>query len=259
MTVLIALLKECLAEVGHLKQLHYGNQEWVLWRHKVQDALEMRLGAKSEEMRRFQSPNLAPPGYNDYTRKKSYLHNLESYATSLASIIQRLDMKVNMAQPPMPTSVSATETLVAGQLRIFIAHDGDTGARGKLEDFIRDLGAQPVVAEGEPTKGRGISEKVDTVIRSCHYAVVIATCANASTQNGRLMARGNVINELPRIRELLGNCRMVALEHGVELPSNESASIYENFSPQSMDSVFSALVRELRGHGLLKVGAPDAS
>ena len=104
--------------------------------------------------------------------------------------------------------------------------------------------------------GQSISEKVNEVIRSCHYAVVIATRARAGTQGKELMARGNVINELPRIRTSLENRLMVALEHDVELPSNEAAFIYERFSPQSMDGVFLKLVRELRGHNLLKVGAP---
>ena len=39
-------------------------------------------------------------------------------------------------------------------LRIFIVHDGPTGARSKLEDYIRALGAEPVTAENEPSKGR---------------------------------------------------------------------------------------------------------
>ena len=143
-------------------------------------------------------------------------------------------------------------------LRIFTVHDGPTGARSKLEDFIRALGAEPVTAENEPSKGRQVSEKVDSVLSTCHYAVALATKARGSRQDGRTLARANVANELPRVRKILGGRWMVVLQHGVELPSNEAGFVYERFSPQSMDQVFSALVRELRGHGILSLRTPNS-
>jgi len=141
--------------------------------------------------------------------------------------------------------------VVSPVVRIFIVHDGDTAARTKLANFIRALGAEPVIAENEATKGRGISEKVDALLSTCHYAVAIATKQRASTQDGKVMARQNVVDELPRIRQELGNRWMIALENGVGLPTNESASIHEGFVAQSMDRVFEALIRELQGHGML--------
>ena len=79
-----------------------------------------------------------------------------------------------------PTSVELIPSL-----RIFIVHDGQTSARSKLESFIRALGAEPVIAENEASKGRPVSEKVDAVLGSCHYAVALATKSRAGQQDGR--------------------------------------------------------------------------
>lgn len=249
MTELIAKLKEYLAEVKRLKQLDYDNQEWIEWRNEVRNWLKQFLGSNCEEVRQFRGMAVHPLTDNPNVLQRAYLDNLKAYETSLKSIIHGLELKMKKEQLEMPTLV--------GNLRIFIAHDGKTGARSKLEDFIRALGAEPVVVDDEAHMGRIISEKVDGEISSCHYAVALATRARASTQDDQPMARGNVINEIPRIRTSLGDRWMVALERGVNLPSNESGFIYENFAPQSMDGVFSALIRELRGHGLLKVGVAN--
>jgi predicted nucleotide-binding protein len=162
-----------------------------------------------------------------------------------------------VARTSLPTSESdKVEDMPL--LRIFIVHDGPTGARSKLEDFIRALGAEPVTAENEPSKGRTVSDKVDAVLDTCHYAIALATKARGSKQDGRILARGNVTNELPRVRKALGDRWMVVLEHGVELPSNESGFVHERFWPQSMDQVFMALVRELRGHRIITLQPTSA-
>lgn len=169
-----------------------------------------------------------------------------------AVVVKRGELRGSGLVLNTPTQIETTPTVVLlATLRIFVVHDGKTPARDKLADFIRALGAEAVIAESEATKGRGISEKVDAVISSCHYAVAIATKAKAAQQDGKIVARTNVVNELPRIRQAMGNRWMLALETGVALPSNEAASIHESFVPQSMDGVFTALVRELEGHGIL--------
>lgn len=167
----------------------------------------------------------------------------------LEAVIQDLEVKAGAEQ--------TRKVRPSGPLRIFLVHDGPTGARAKLQDFIRALDAEPVIAEDTPSKGRTVSAKVDAVISGCDYAVALATKARASKQDGRHLARGNVTNELPRVRQAMGDRWMVLLEHGVQLPSNEGEYVHERFSPQSMDQAFLALVRELRGHGFLVVGSHD--
>lgn len=227
-----------------MKSLHFENDEFPLWRDKVRDLIGLRLGETSEEFKRFRGPMSGSLSRDPAVRQRDYFRRVSAYETQLNSIIQRLELKLQPTSD-VPTDEDPGEASTVKLIRIvriFIAHDGKTQARRKLEDFIRALGGEPIIAESEPTKGRSITEKVDSTIDSCQYAVAIATRANSGKQDGKLLARSNVVNELPRIRDVLGDRWMIALEHGVELPSNESATTFERFSPQSMDTVFTALL-----------------
>ncbi|MBI2965214.1 MAG: nucleotide-binding protein [Chloroflexi bacterium] len=144
------------------------------------------------------------------------------------------------------------ETTVTLVLRIFIAHGGDTAARRRLADFIRALGAEPILTDREASVGRSVSAQVDAVMRSCHFGIALATVSRAATQDGRRIARGNVVNEIPRMRSVFGNRWMLMLQVGVDLPSNESEFVYERFSNASMENAFAKLVSELRAHRMLE-------
>ena len=235
-----------------LPSLEFNDPAVHAWKQRMQAAVRRLYGENSRQEKDLHSATRFNPivSYQGANRKeqhhRAFLNRLPEAQAFAHAVLEDIKLRYEAAGQS-----------ISGKLRIFIAHDGDTGARDKLEGFIRDLGAQPIIAENQPSKGQNISEKVNALIKSCDYVVVIATRAKASQQDCRLMARGNVINELARIRELLGDRRMLALEHGVELPSNEAASIHKRFSSQSMDGVFSELVRELNAHGFLKVGAPS--
>lgn len=110
MTELIAKLKECLAEVEYYKQLSYGNSEWKLWQNKVRNLLDVYLGRDSEERLQFQGTTMGV--YIDDPRAPQvYLADITTYATNLASIIQRLEMKRDVAQAAAPASAVVSLSL----------------------------------------------------------------------------------------------------------------------------------------------------
>ena len=131
----------------------------MLWRDKVQDLLDLRLGSDSEESKRFRGEFSFFQPSDPFERQRLYLSDIEAYATSLASIIQRLEMKMEAAQPSASTSAAATEPSMASELRIFIAHDGRTNARLKLEEFIRALGAEPWLRRTKQTWAKASAKR----------------------------------------------------------------------------------------------------
>lgn len=142
-------------------------------------------------------------------------------------------------------------------LRIFIGHDGATTARAKLEDFIRSLGAEPVITEREPNKGRSVATKVADTIRSCDFGVAIATAERGSEQDGSLIPRANITEEIPRLQSQFGDKWMLLIEEDLSMPSNQAEFVREQFRAENMESAFVALIRELRSHGLIVVGGSN--
>ena len=234
----------------------FDGSEIALWLMRIRDLIRRSYPVEEQAQRLTELDNVSDyrrtipvrsPGKPDRSNGvaqqefQQNLPRLKAYSQALLS-----DLTASSSSPQRRRSVELIPIL-----RIFVVHDGATSARRKLEEFIRALGALPVTAEDEPSKGRSISEKVDAVIGTCQDAVVLATKPRGSRQNGETLARANVINELPRVRSALGPRWMVALEPGIKLPSNESNIIFEKCSSQSMDQIFLALVRELRGHNIL--------
>ena len=141
--------------------------------------------------------------------------------------------------------------------RVFVAHDGGTAARAKVEDFLRSLGAQPIIAEKEPVAGPSVDAHVTAIINTCQYAIAIATKERALVQENKLVPRANIIDEIQRVSNHFATRWMLMLEEQVELPSNQQHVIYYRFSSTSMDEALAGLVRELRSKDFLRIGAQE--
>jgi predicted nucleotide-binding protein len=141
-------------------------------------------------------------------------------------------------------------------LRVFISHGGQTRARDQLEKFIRFLGAEPVIVEDQPNLGATVNQKVRREAQSSHFAVVLGTVERAAQQDDKSLPRLNVVDELARLQEMLGGEHvLVALEKGVDVPSNTAEFVRARFTQECIEDVQAQLVNELRGNGLLSVRA----
>ncbi len=91
------------------------------------------------------------------------------------------------------------------------------------------------------------------------YGIVLATRGGiVDTKSGRLKERPrlNTIDEAKRLRAKFPNRTILLLEKGVKLSSNISGLTHESFTRQSMDRAFTAIARELREMGILKMEKP---
>ena len=74
-------------------------------------------------------------------------------------------------------------------------------------------------------------------IAGADFSIVLVEKARTSTQDGKLQPRGNIIDEIERLRLQVGDRFMVLMEQEVELPSNLSTAItWESFDEDHFDS-----------------------
>ena len=248
----IAKLEHFLGEVEYLRTLRFDNQEEDLWTHKVRDTLSLWFGKDSEEYKRFRGPTSFVPYHDQVQKQRQYDEHLTIYETELKSVIQLLEMRQEYRTGP--DEDGDVETIPA--LKIFIAHGGPSGARDKLEQFLRALGAEPVIVESAAGAAESPGGKVNLQLNDCHFGIVLATKARGAMQDGKLLPRANLIDEMARFQHVLGDRRMLLLEKGLSLPSNASDWTYQTFSPQSMDRAFTAILVELKDHRFLSVRGP---
>jgi len=89
----VELLKECLAEIPRLKELHHDNQEYELWCDKVSDII--KAGLDADDIGRFLAGwqlLLVGPRTPDGDLQKHYLENVNRSETNLKSIIQKCEI-----------------------------------------------------------------------------------------------------------------------------------------------------------------------
>lgn len=140
--------------------------------------------------------------------------------------------------------------LKVDRAKIFIAHDGPSELRDKLELECWRMSLEPIVVEEQTSLQESIDDKVNRLLADCTFAIVIARKGRGLTQDDQLLPRANVIDEIERVRASFGDRFLLLLEMGLNLPTNLStAVVYEPFS--TVDSALLHLSRALRHHNLI--------
>ena len=97
----VKLLKECLAEISHLKELHHDNQEYKLWIDKTLDIINEAIDEEAfdeNDKKRFLRGQTLHLDWSwideasDKAEQNYYLTSLVTYETALKSIIQKYEM-----------------------------------------------------------------------------------------------------------------------------------------------------------------------
>ena len=229
----------------------YDSEPYVQWKEEARNLIR-RTYAGDEMQDRLRAYDTAVSHgvswMSESATQAAFQQNLPQLTGHMKALLSDLRARVEVAETPSRSRMGGASTV-----RVFIAHGGRTKTREKLERFIRALGAEPVVFEEQETMAATPSTKVDALIEGCDYGVVLVTKAGASVQDGKAHPRGNVVDEFARARQAFATQWMVMVEKGVELPSNVREFVREGFSRVSMDGALTALVRELRAHGMLSV------
>jgi len=244
----LELLKECLKEISHLKELHHDNREYELWRGKVKNIIKAGLDAEDENEflsgQKMYVDSSWIDGTSGKAEQKHYLENANRSETNLKLIIQKYDILG-----------LGVDLVVAGlpDCKAFIAHEGETKALAKLKKFLDALGVKYLTAETEPSDGRSVEGQVKWTYQPADFTIILATKGKAINKvTGKAYMGINVADELGRAREVFNNRIILLLQTGVEPHTNICEIVHERFTPQSMDNAFIKIARELTGWGLIR-------
>lgn len=134
--------------------------------------------------------------------------------------------------------------------KVFISHGPPTTVLPRVEQFVRDLGLIPIVAEWTASEGREIRPDTEKKIRESSCAIILAE-KDPDDPKGK-NPRGNVLIESEHAKLVLGNKLIWLKEEGVEWPSLDRAIIWESFTKECLEKAFAKIVRELRAFDLLR-------
>lgn len=133
---------------------------------------------------------------------------------------------------------------------IFISHGPETEALKKVEDYIRDLGLNPIIAEKKPTEGRDIDPDVIEKMHKCDAVIILGTGDDAIDTNTK-QPRGNVISEI-RLAEQKNKNIVYLLEKNAKFPSLHSSKAWETFEQCNMEKAFAKIAREFIAFKIIK-------
>ena len=151
---------------------------------------------------------------------------------------------------------AAIPSLVQGEGRprrtVLISHDGESPMRTALEMECWRIGLNPVVVEARPSRNESVDEKVDRFLDDAGFAVVLARREVGATQNGDVVPRGSVIDEIARIRAKLSDKYIVLLEEGMHLPTTLATGItYRSYSIDRFDRAILDVFDAMREYGVI--------
>ncbi len=130
-----------------------------------------------------------------------------------------------------PFNLQAKEQMPAAQ-SIFIVHGHDEAALQEVARFLEKLKLNAIILHERANEGQTIIEKFEKHAKEASFAVVLLTPDDVGypaddPASKKARARQNVILELGFFVGRLGRNRVVALNKGVEIPSDLHGGLYE--------------------------------
>jgi hypothetical protein len=244
----IAFLKQSLSEMPELAKLPYDNQEFKLWRHKVETVIKKALDSDDYDTFSSARPSLGHLRgmFPDSVYQDDYVKELESYNTALIAIIQKYELfGVEEKHSILPEAPP----------KAFIAHEGETQALTSLKKFLEALGIKYFIAESEASGGKSLEKHVNWVEEQGDFAIILATKGKAiDKKTGRYYMGLNVADELGSARQIYGNHIILLVQKGVQVHTNKKEIVYGEFTSTNMQEAFIKIARELKNWGFIRVG-----
>lgn len=141
------------------------------------------------------------------------------------------DAEPNIATPAAAAASSTNEPARVQNLKVFVVHGHDAGAKEAVARFLSKIDLEPIILHEQANKGRTIIEKIEAE-GDVGFAVVILSPDDVGGKNGaapRARARQNVLLELGYFYGRLGRHRVCALatSNDMELPTDFAGVVWE--------------------------------
>lgn len=226
--------------------------EWLAWKTRTDNVIRQVVSDESS------AAKLVAAGIAIQT-KGYYSDNFERAKSTL---LKALEMTLGALKDDAfneirkPTSESVSSALSNG---VFVVHGHDHALKAEVENFLHQIGLEPVVLHRQPDQGQTIIEKFEQN-SDVGYAFVLLTpdeMAYAMDQDSlpdsdrkkERRARPNVIFEFGYFVGRLGRSRVCCLYKGdVVLPSDLSGLVYKKID-ESFDSQAFSIIKELKAAG----------
>jgi predicted nucleotide-binding protein len=178
-----------------------------------------------------------------------YLAVLNDKRVGLDSILARYET----LGPPSADDVAA----VRRSAKAFVSHGGQKRSLTLIEDFLRTLGVEPVVAEKRASEGRELHDNVDNYRRQSDFAVILLT-KDIRGADDVWHPSGSVEVEVGELKTQFQGRVIYLKEEGVKLPGMVSTLVHETFTDDNMGPAYMKIVTELYGWGWLTISPPEA-
>ena len=250
----IELLKQALGEILSLKEKHYDNQDFKLWVSKISNIIDASL--EKDDYDTFSSAwprYFLNGGASDSRHFERYQEEIEMREIAIKKILQKYE--ILGIEEEAPISIAPEEVFKLVPPKAFISHGHGGGALLKLEKFIRELGVEPIIVKDQPNADRTVDGKVTDYLNEADFVIIFATGDDVIKGKDKdiRQPRQNVIHEIGLAQKIHPGKIIYLLEERAEFPSNIKPKVYESFARQSLDDSFTAIVREMRNWGFLRV------
>lgn len=226
--------------------------EWLTWKTRTKNTIERLCAENSPAL------ILAKRGLNVQTRG----NGPEKFNEAHTTFLKALQLTVEALKSDEHGELKGqTSTNVSPKLsnRIFVVHGHDSQLKSDVEQFLSEIGLQPVVLHRQVDQGATIIEKFEKNA-DVGFAIILLTpdeFAYTSDQKNlkesdrtiESRARPNVIFEFGYFVGKLGRSRVCCIHKGdVTVPSDLNGLLYKKVE-ESVEAQAFSIIRELKAAG----------
>lgn len=226
--------------------------EWLRWKTRCANLIRQVVSDDSPPIKLLEN------GLKIHTEG----NRKDKFDTAKSIIIEALKTTLEITKQDTFNELrkpSSKSTFTAISNKIFIVHGHDHALKTEVENFLRDIGLEPIVLHKIPDEGQTIIEKFEKH-SDVGYAFILLTPdeiaytieenkIDEKDRKKELRSRPNVIFEFGYFVGKLGRNRVCCLYKGnVTLPSDLNGLIYKKITTNIESEGFS-LIKELKSAG----------
>ena len=226
--------------------------EWLSWKTRSVNVIKQVVSESSPAFK------LVMTGINIHTQGYYQDNFVRAKATILKSLSQTLEIIENDKFNELMKARSESK-VKAFSNKIFVVHGHDHVLKTEIENFLHEIGLEPIILHKKPDEGQTIIEKFEKH-SDVGYAFVLLTpdeisylidqdSLEDSKRSKEKRARPNVIFEFGYFVGKLGRDRVCCLYKGdVTLPSDLGGLIYKRIT-SNVEAEGYSIIKELKAAG----------